>query len=647
MKANFTQLKAILLIVLPTFCFATDYAQTKPVKILSGADTLISQNTTWDTDTLYFMDGKIYVTNGAELTIQPGTVITGDTTSKGALIITKGSKIHALGTASCPIVFTSSKAIGKRNRGDWGGVIILGKASTNQPGGIGNIEGLPPSTLTEYGGGTTPDDNDNSGELQYVRIEFPGVALSPNNEINGLTLGAVGRGTLIDYVQVSYGNDDSFEWFGGTVNAKHLIAFRGIDDDFDTDNGYSGNCQFGIGLRDPLIADVSGSNGFESDNDANSSSNLPQTNAIFSNFTLSAGSDSATNPNFRNGALVRRNSHLNLYNSIIMGYPAGINIDGTTTQANVTADTMVQNNIITCTYAPKYIVTTNPSNDTTIINLLQFNAANRFYYSNDSGPKLENPYNLNLPNLTPDTGSVALTGSSFNHPQLNDSFFVPTPYVGALSDDNDVDWTLSWANWEPTNADYSQVSTTCSVLPVNLLSFTAQHTNSDVTLNWTVAYEINMKGYELEKAENSNDFKTISFVSALNSLKNETYSITDKNAFTFAETVNYRLKQIDLNGSAHYSQILTIKNTSEISEITFPNPFRGRFQIQINFASSQTIAIRMHDMQGRLVASEKAVSYNAGISAISLNSTSNLAPGTYFLEIIKQSERSVYKVVKQ
>lgn len=447
-------MKTVVMATLASITIGAVHAQTKPIKIIQGKDTLISSNKTWDCDTIYFMKGKIYVTNGATLTIQPGTIITGDTITKGALIVTRGSKIHAVGTPTCPIVFTSSKRPGKRNRGDWGGVILLGKSTTNAPGGIQYIEGLPQSNLTQFGGGANPDVHDNSGELQYVRIEFAGVALSPNNEINGLTMGGVGDGTTIDFVQVSYSNDDSYEWFGGTVNAKHLIAFRGIDDDFDTDNGFSGKVQFGIGIRDPQVADVSGSHGFESDNDASGSTNLPQTRGIFCNMTIEAGSDSATNLNFKEAAQIRRNSHLYVYNSILMGYPnGGILVDGTATNSNVQADTMVQNNIIAATQSSKW-VTSNTSN-TAVTDLLLNHAGNRFYTGN-TGVLLSNPYNLGNPNVRPATGSPALTGANFNHIGLaGDPFFTKTTYVGALAKQAAQNWATTWVNWKPTTTNYS------------------------------------------------------------------------------------------------------------------------------------------------------------------------------------------------
>ena len=162
----------------------------------------------------------------------------------------------------------------RRSYGDWGGLVLCGNAPTNKHdsgAGVGIAEGGIGSL---YGG---PDGADNSGVLQYVRIEFPGIGLTAvaNSEINGLTLYAVGSGTTIDHIQVSYSGDDSYEWFGGTVNCKYLVALRGWDDEWDTDNGYSGKVQFYVSLRDPAIADQSTSNGFESDNDADGSTLTP------------------------------------------------------------------------------------------------------------------------------------------------------------------------------------------------------------------------------------------------------------------------------------------------------------------------------------------------------------------------------------
>ena len=156
-----------------------------------------------------FLQNKVYVTNGATLTILPGTIIRGDKATQATLIVTKGCKIIAEGTQNLPIVFTSNESVGNRTEGDWGGLVILGLATNNQPGGVANIEGIVASANTQYGG---LDDNDNSGSLKYVRIEFAGIALEPNKEINGITFGSVGRVTSVDYVQVSFSGDDSLSW---------------------------------------------------------------------------------------------------------------------------------------------------------------------------------------------------------------------------------------------------------------------------------------------------------------------------------------------------------------------------------------------------------------------------------------------------
>jgi hypothetical protein len=289
---------------------------------------------------VYQLNGFVYVKPGTTLTIEPGTVIRGDKTTKGTLIIERGAKIMAEGSSTNPIVFTSNMPEGTRSYGDWGGVVICGKAKINVPGDSALIEGGPTSY---YGGGANPNDADNSGVLKYVRIEFPGIPLVPDKELNGLTLGAVGSKTEIENVQVSYSGDDSYEWFGGTVNAKHIVAFRGWDDDFDTDFGFTGKIQFAVSLRDPNIADVSGSNSFESDNDGTGSTNVPQTKPVFSNVSSFGPKETLSttvNSNYKRALHIRRNSANSLYNSIIAGWPTGLLLDGTLTQTNATVDTL-------------------------------------------------------------------------------------------------------------------------------------------------------------------------------------------------------------------------------------------------------------------------------------------------------------------
>ncbi len=330
----------------PATNWASGWSNFDPENTVYGATTTtvsadITANTTWSG--IVLLQNKVYVKNNAILTIQPGTIIRGDKLTQASLIITRGAKINAIGTATNPIVFTSNEAIGARNEGDWGGLVILGLARNNQPGGVANIEGLIATTDTQFGGSF---DNDNSGTLKYVRVEFAGIALQPNKEINGVTFGSVGSGTFVDYVQVSFSGDDSFEWFGGTVNCKHLIAYRGLDDDFDTDFGYRGKVQFGLAIRDKDLSDAIGdSNCFESDNDATGSAAQPKTNPIFSNMTLVGpkGNGSIVLPTgekFEKAFRLRRNCSTSVFNSLITGWEKGLSLESAGTVANVTGDTL-------------------------------------------------------------------------------------------------------------------------------------------------------------------------------------------------------------------------------------------------------------------------------------------------------------------
>jgi hypothetical protein len=327
----------------------------------------ITINTTWTSNNTYLLQGLVYVDSLVTLTIQPGTVIRGATATNASLIVRRGAKLLAEGNQCHPIVFTSNEATGARAVGNWGGVILLGRAKHS--GGTQNvIEGVSAADLSNYHGGT--DDEDNSGVLKYVRIEFGGFVFAPNNEINGLTMGSVGRGTTIDYVQTSFINDDGFEWFGGSVTAKHLVSFRNLDDDFDTDFGFSGMVQYGLAVKDPAIADnptVSTSEGFESDNDpvGTFEGQQPKTSAKFYNITQvgafrcasnAAGSGVApTAAGFRRGLRLRRNTDLKVVNSIFLGNRRGIFIDGALALANVSQDSLVfRNNIIAADFTTNF-----------------------------------------------------------------------------------------------------------------------------------------------------------------------------------------------------------------------------------------------------------------------------------------------------
>jgi len=402
----------------------------------------ITANTTWSANNTYLMNGFIRVMPGATLTVEPGTVIYGKIGSKASLIVRQGAKLMAEGTALKPIVFTSEYSkpgsVQEPAAGDWGGIILLGKAKINPTAGTAQIEGTgDPADI--YGG---TDDEDNSGSLKYVRIEYPGIAYAKDNEINGLTFGAVGRGTTIDYVQVAYSGDDSFEWFGGTVNCKHLIAYAGVDDDFDTDFGYSGKLQFLLGVRHPNIADQAGaSNGFESDNDASGSINSPRTSPTWWNVTMigpKATPTTSIDAKYGHGLHLRRSSQNKINNMLITGWAKdGIFIDGKQTNLDAQSGAMYLKNSIVAG-AAKAIDTVGSNGAFDITSW--FNANNNRYFSANENAMLESPFSLPNPNPMPKAGSPALTGGAI---PPNDGFFDPSAtYVGAFGAE---DWTNSWS----------------------------------------------------------------------------------------------------------------------------------------------------------------------------------------------------------
>ena len=287
----------------------------------------INTTTTLTSDKVWTLKGYVYVTDGAKLIIQPGTTIVSDVAEKGALCIERGSQIIAEGTQSKPIVFTSGRPEGQRTPGDWGGIVILGRAKTNRSseptieGGIGR----------PYGG---TNDSDNSGVLRFVRIEYAGIAALPNSEINALTLGGVGNGTILENIQTIYANDDAFEFFGGTVNGKNLYAFATADDDFDFDFGYTGTITNGVAKRDPQFVDSGDAgNGVECDNDGTGSAAQPYTHPKLYNMILVGPNVSTALANHNLGLRFRRSTQFTMKNSIVWGWMKG----GLSLESNETA----------------------------------------------------------------------------------------------------------------------------------------------------------------------------------------------------------------------------------------------------------------------------------------------------------------------
>ena len=325
-------MKKLLLIFIVLGLFGCDKelgGDLTPINVPSTTTLVgsINTTTTLTSDKVWTLKGYVYVTDGTKLIIQPGTTIVSDISEKGALCIERGAQIIAEGTSTKPIVFTSGRPAGERTPGDWGGIVILGRAKTNRTseptieGGIGRA----------YGG---TNDLDNSGILKYVRIEYAGIAAMPNSEINALTLGGVGSGTIIDNVQTIYANDDAFEFFGGTVNAKNLYAFATADDDFDFDFGYTGTITNGVAKRDPQFVDNGDAgNGVECDNDGTGSPATPYTHPKLFNMILVGPNNAASLSNHNLGLRFRRATQFTMKNSVIWGWMKG----GLSLESNETA----------------------------------------------------------------------------------------------------------------------------------------------------------------------------------------------------------------------------------------------------------------------------------------------------------------------
>ena len=393
----------------------------------------------------YILKGYVFVTERASLRFAAGSLIVSDTIQKGALIVERNARLFAEGTAAEPIIFTSGKAPGARTPGDWGGIVLLGNAPTNRV-----TEPIIEGGINSKYGGTIAADN--SGSLKYVRIEFAGIAADPNSEINGLTCGGVGSGTTLENIQVSYGNDDAYEFFGGTVNPKNLIAFATADDDFDFDFGFVGRLQFGISLRDPLFVDGGDAgNGIECDNDGSGTTAAPRTRPVMSNFTFvgpNAATGTAANHNFN--TRWRRSTHFVLRNSILMGYQkGGFQFESdSTAQGYIDGRSAFRHNLVHAVVEP-YKVSSTSLITAAAVKTKAEGADSCKTYTAAIDLMLENPFSLAAPNFAPKAGSPATAANAASFVGL--SGFTATTYAGAVGTTN---WLQGWTSFTPKTNVY-------------------------------------------------------------------------------------------------------------------------------------------------------------------------------------------------
>ncbi len=603
----------------PTAMWTQGWTEWDPQNKVYPAPTMtvtgnITSNTTWATGQTVLLSAQCYITGNSILTIQPGVVVLGDKSVVGAgIFVTKGSQLIANGTASAPIVFTSNQAPGSRNRGDWGGIIMLGKANNNTPGGLNNVEGLPVSVNTEFGVASGFDDNDNSGSLRYVRNEFGGYAYQQDKEINGFTFGAVGRGTTLEYLQCSYNNDDAFEWFGGNVNAKYLVSFRNLDDDFDTDFGYSGNVQFGVAVRDPDLADVpaiSTSEFFESDNNATGSAATPLTSGIFSNITcigpLRGATSNTVVTGHRSRVRIRRNSALKIYNSIFTDQATrGVFIDGSASETNALNGALkFQNNILA-----GYKQRATESGTFGIIGSNTFVIANGNDTLISSANILTTPYNYTSPDYRPSNGSIALANASFTDALLS-----------AQTNSNSV------------NISASIPATVCIGTGTALTSYTfASSTTLSpnyCSLSWSVT-----PGVIISNTADINPTFTVSTIGTFSATlmvsdgygsQNVTKSIVTSTCLdVYVKELNSTIGQISL----------------------YPNPSKEVSVLQIRNQSAISATVLVYDITGKLVLTP-AQNENllSGENKITIN-TSELNNGIYFVTLNTSNGKETVKLV--
>jgi hypothetical protein len=452
-----------------TRALKTSYMKIGVVKGVTTISSDITSDRTFTNDTEWDLKGIIYVKNNATLTIEPGTFVVGQpgTTPPSALIITQNGKIMASGTKSRPIIMTSSLPFGQRQRGDWGGLVMLGKAPINvggnitdqgicvgQPGGCKNapgtfyIEGLVGNADSVYGG---TDPNHNCGTLRYVRVEYAGTILSPNNELNSFTFGGCGKQTVAEHLQAIYGKDDAFEWFGGTMDAKWLVGGLVADDFTDYQLGWTGRIQFGLMYQSP---DAPGNRGVEGDNSEYDQAATPFSNPTIFNVTyFGSGNPGFDEPNAP-GIFVRRGSRGSFNNIVVSNfYSPCVDIDDASTQAQADAGNVTMNGIL-CWNNNIGAKGANTLDGQTTVSGLAAAAYNLAYLQGNKGngaaknimvadPLIARPFQYSDPDFAGLFASPTFRAGWVQPP--DDGFFDQSArFIGGIGDE---DWTAEWTSW--------------------------------------------------------------------------------------------------------------------------------------------------------------------------------------------------------
>lgn len=435
-------------------CSGTRVLKTAYMKIgvVEGFEDLegaIEQNRTLVSTKAYRLKGVVTVRNNAVLTIEPGTFLIGQPGSQppSMLLVSRNGRIHAAGTRSRPIVMTSSLPFGQRTRGDWGGLVLLGRAPVNVAGGAGNnnaagefsIEGLPATEDTRYGGN---DPNHNCGTLTYVRVEYAGSILSPNNELNSFTWGGCGKQTVSHHLQAIFGLDDSFEWFGGTNDAKYLVGGLGADDYVDFQLGWTGRLQYGVFYQSP---NDRGNRGIEGDNSEYNASATPLSKPVMYNLTFFGSGEPGFDETNAPAIYLRRGSGGEIYNTLVTNFfSPGVFVDGPPTLAQIDAGNIKMDGILMWNngLGTKAANTVEGQVDAAILGFAQgTRGAGRNFVAAD--PKLFRPLEFSDPDFRGAFGSAIFSPRWVQPP--DDGFFdQDARFLGGIGDEN---WLEEWTSF--------------------------------------------------------------------------------------------------------------------------------------------------------------------------------------------------------
>jgi hypothetical protein len=394
----------------------------KPVIVVTGS---IAGTENWTNNFYYLLRGAVFVADGATLNIQAGTRVIGESGSVGTLIVLRGGRLNAVGTPQQPIVFTSDQPVGSRDRGDWGGLILNGRAPVNLEGGEGEGE----ADTGIYGG---DDPNDNSGTLRFVRVEFAGVEFSPDNELNGIAFQGVGRGGSYEFIQVHMNRDDALEWFGGTADIKYAVASNAADDSLDWTFGWQGRAQFVIVHQRGDDAD----NGIEADNNEFNNNVLPRSHPQIYNITLCGDPDRTEGGESARAANIRRGTAFTIRNFLVTGFKStGFQIADATTLAQV------QNGTSQLGAGVFWNIGTTP-----------VHASIAPHVNSGRFPDVRSGVDGGLvgcsdhsnPNFQPNSLATLAGGQLAPIQPPNDGFFEPVTFIGAVPPPPADDWTQGW-----------------------------------------------------------------------------------------------------------------------------------------------------------------------------------------------------------